>query len=91
MSFMIFCGMAGFVVQLVILFHPYSRCRKLRYLSLLLLECLPLGGALYYGIKRPSVPLGWEFSAAICLWVAGAVLLGYILAWGVYMIKSKSK
>ena len=41
-------------------------------------------------IKQPSVPyFGWEFNAAMCLWMAGAVLLGYMLAWGIYVLKSK--
>ena len=88
MPFMILCAVAAFIVQLVILFHLHGRYRSLRYVSLLLMECLPLGGTLYDAVKRPSLPyLDWEFHAALCLWVAGAVLLGYLLAWGVYALE----
>ena len=49
------------------------------------MEGLPLGGGLFFSWNRPNVPyLGWEFRAASCLWAAGAVLAGYLLAWGIY-------
>lgn len=90
MSFIILCAIVSFIVQLVILFHPQSSCCKLRYISLLLLEFLPLSGALYYVIRQPYVPyLGWKFDAAMCLWIACAVLIGYILAWVVYAVKKR--
>ena len=55
--------------------------------SLLLMEIIPLGGAAYYGAVQPDVPyLGWQFDAVLCLWLASAVLLGYILAWGIYAV-----
>lgn len=51
------------------------------------MEVLPLGGAVYYAVRRPEVPyLGWRFGEAVCLWIAGGILLGYLLAWGSYAI-----
>lgn len=90
MTFFMLCTVVAFVVQLLILFHLQGRHRRFRYLSLVLLELLPLGGALYYTVVQPLVPyLGWKFHATMCLWIAGAVLLGYILAWGIYTLKKK--
>ena len=55
-----------------------------------MLEIFPLGGALHYAIRRPYIPyLGWEFGAALCLWIACSVLTGYILAWIVYAAKKR--
>ena len=82
MGFLILCGATAFGVQLAVLAWTGERCRPLRYLSLPLMEALPLGGAAYYAAARPAVPyLGWTFDAALCLWAAGAVLAGYGLAW----------
>ena len=90
MPFIILCAIASLIVQLVILFYLQSSCCKLRYISLLLLEFLPLSGALYCAIRQPHIPyLGWQFEAVMCLWVAGAVLIGYMLAWIVYAIKKR--
>ena len=73
------------VIQPAILRRTVVGRRNFRDLSLLLMEGLPLGGGLFFSWNRPNVPcLGWEFRAASCLWAAGAVLAGYLLAWGIY-------
>ena len=90
MFFLILCMAASFAVQLSVLAHAQGRPGKLCFLSLVFLEILPLGGALYLGIARPYLPyLGWEFRTALCLWAAGAVFLGYLAAWGVHSIKGR--
>ena len=85
MPFMIFCAIAAFTVQTAVL-HCTGK-QWFRVASLGLLELFPLIGFLYYTIQRPAVPyLGWGFGAAMCLWSVGAVLLGYLLAWGAYAV-----
>lgn len=92
MAIVIVCTIAAMVLQLLILLNLQERHMKFRYISLAFLELPPLGGALYYATKRPEVPyLGWEFNAAMCLWMAGAVLLGYMLARGIYALKRKKR
>ena len=87
MGFIIFCAVIVAIIQLLILNYAVGKYQIWKYLSLLLIEVLPLGGALYTCISKPSVPyLGWEFEAVLYLWVAGGVLAGYIIAWGVYGI-----
>lgn len=90
MPFIILCAAVAFIVQLVVLFEVPARCCQLRWASLILLELFPLCGALYYAVRRPgSALLGWEFGAAMCLWIAGAVLSGYFLAWVIYWVKQR--
>ena len=85
MPFMMICVIVAFAAQTAVLHR--TRKRRFRFTSLGLLELFPVVGLLYYTIQRPAVPyLGWGFSAAMCLWSAGAVLLGYLLAWGVYTV-----
>ena len=68
MAFSFFFGFIAFVVQLYVLCAYADRFRKLPCLSLLLMEVLPLGGAVYYAVRRPEVPyLGWQFGGAVCL------------------------
>ena len=87
MAFSFFFGFIAFVVQLYVLYAYADRFRKLPCLSLLLMEVLPLGGAVYYAVRRPEVAyLGWQFGGAVCLWIAGGILLGCLLAWGAYAI-----
>ncbi len=87
MAFSFFFGFIAFVVQLYVLCAYADRFRKLPCLSLLLMEVLPLGGAVYYAVRRPKVPyLGWQFGGTMCLWIAGGILLGCLLAWGAYAI-----
>ena len=89
-GFMVLCAVISLIVQLIVLFEVPPRYSKLRFFSFVLLEALPLYGTMYYAIKKPSVPyLGWEFGAEMCLWMAGAVLAGYTLAWIVYIAKKK--
>ena len=62
----------------------------MRTLLLPLLACLPLGAALLTALRKPAVPyLGWEFDAALYLWLAGAILAGYLLAWGLFALRPK--
>ena len=85
MVFLWITAIISCVIQLAVLHRTAAGRRTLRYLSLLLMEGLPLGGGLFFSWNRPNVPcLGWEFRAASCLWAAGAVLAGYLLAWGIY-------
>ena len=90
MFLLILCMAASFAAQLSVLTYTQGRPGKLRLLSLVFLEVLPLGGALSLGVARPYLPyLGWEFRTALCLWAAGAVFLGYLAAWGVHSIKGR--
>lgn len=90
MAFSFFFGFIAFWVQLYVLCAYADRFRKLPCLSLLLMEVLPLGGAVYYAVRRPEVPyLGWRFGEAVCLWIAGGILLGCLLAWGAYAISRR--
>lgn len=90
MPFLFFCTVPALLLQLFVLFGLPNGYRRLRFFSLVLMEALPLGGALCFVLQQPSSGiLGWEFSAAMCLWMAGAVLLGYLLAWAIYVIKQK--
>ena len=85
MAFLWITAIISCVIQLAVLHRTAAGRRTLRYLSLLLMEGLPLGGGLFFSWNHPNVPyLGWEFRAASCLWAAGAVLAGYLLAWGIY-------
>ena len=79
--------MIAVIVQLVILNYAAGKYQFWKYLSLLVMEVFPLGGALYTYISKPSVPyLGWEFEAVLYLWIAGGVLAGYVIAWGIYSV-----
>lgn len=90
MPFIVFCMAVAFIIQLAILFQAQNHYGKLRYLSLPMLEFFPISGALYYAIRQPPIPyLGWKFGFAMCLWIVGAVFLGYILAWGIYILKNR--
>ena len=90
MAFLWITAIISCVIQLAVLHRTAAGRRTLRYLSLLLMEGLPLGGGLFFSWNRPNVPyLGWEFRAASCLWAAGVVLAGYLLAWGIYAAGSK--
>lgn len=89
MAFLLICAAAAALVQLALLSAPAKR-RFLRTLLLPLLACLPLGAALLTALRKPAVPyLGWEFDAAMYLWLAGAILAGYLLAWGLFALRPK--
>ena len=89
MAFLHICAAAAALVQLALLSAP-AKCRFLRALLLPLLACLPLGAALLTALRKPAVPyLGWEFDAALYLWLAGAILAGYLLAWGLFALRPK--
>ena len=89
MALLLFSAAAAALVQLALLSAPAKR-RFLRTLPLPLLACLPLGAALLTALRKPAVPyLGWEFDAALYLWLAGAILAGYLLAWGLFALRPK--
>ena len=89
MAFLLICAAAAALVQLALLSAPAKR-RFLRTLLLPLLACLPLGAALLTALRKPAVPyLGWEFDAALYLWLAGAILAGYLLAWALFALRPK--
>ena len=89
MAFLLFCAAAAALVQLALLSAP-AKHRLLRTLPLPLLACLPPGAALLTALRKPAVPyLGWEFDAALYLWLAGAILAGYLLAWGLFALRPK--
>mgnify|MGYP004679513635 FL=1 len=89
MAFLLICAAAAALVQLALLSAPAKR-RFLRTLLLPLLACLPLGAALLTALRKPAVPyLGWEFDAAMYLWLAGAILAGYLLAWALFALFPK--
>ncbi|WP_298032707.1 hypothetical protein [uncultured Dysosmobacter sp.] len=88
MGFIACCGIFAFMVQVFILFGIEKPQCKIRYLSIVFMGLFPLGGTFYYVFRRPSSGfLGWEFGAAVCLWIMAAVLLGYLLAWGIYAME----
>ena len=89
MAFLLLCTAAAARAQLALLSAP-AKHRLLRTLPLPLLACLPLGAALLTALRKPAVPyLGWEFEAAMYLCLAGAILAGYLLAWGLFALRPK--
>ena len=41
-------------------------------------------------LRKPAVSyLGWKFETAMYLWLAGAILAGYLLAWILYSLRRK--
>lgn len=90
MAFITMCAVFVAIIQLTILFNVKVKYQMLKYASLIFMECLPFGYILYLWIKKPTVAyLGWEFEAVLCLWGAGGILAGYLLAWGIYSILGK--
>lgn len=83
-------GFLTFVFELLLL--PHVKSRFLRCLPLAGMELFPLAGIVYNMIKRPGGFLwGWEENSIFCLWIAGAVLLGWILARILYQRAEKRK
>lgn len=88
--FIVFCAIIAFVIQLVVLYNVRKHRRTFCHLSLVGMELIPATLAAHaFLTKRPDGILGWEFTMAISGWIAGAILLGYLLAWGVFAYKSK--
>jgi len=88
MAFLCFIGVLACIIQLLILSHlPHGR---LRVYSIALMELFPVTAAAYFGFTRHSGILDWHFSAMFCLWIAAAILLGYLMAWGIHAIRSQS-
>lgn len=91
MAFLLLCSILAFLGQIFVL----SQTKKLglRLIPPLFMELFPLAGAAYYGIKKPAGFLFdyWTYNLAFCLWIAGAVLFGCVLAWGVYVLHSSNR
>lgn len=80
---LLLCTILAFLVQTAALFT--ARQRRYRLLPLVLMTLLPLTGAGYTAVVRPTDSwLGWEFRAGIWLWIFAAVLVGCGLAFGIW-------
>ena len=90
MAFIFLCGLVAFIVQMIVLHSCKHHRRMLRLLPLVAMELFPACIAAYsFATRQPGGILGWEFSMAICGWVAGAFLIGYMVAWIVFKFSSK--
>lgn len=79
MPFLVFCLILSFIFQFSALHLTPNRA--LRLLPFVLMELFPLGGIFYYAAVRPSTFLfGWKANIIFCLYIAGAILLGCVLA-----------
>jgi len=88
MPFIYLCGIVAFIVQMIVL-HNCKR-RLLHFISPVAMELFPACTAAHAFItKQPSGVLGWKFNVVISGWIAGAILIGCLLAWGVYAFRSK--
>ena len=86
MPFIYLCGVVAFIVQMIVL-HNCKR-RLLQLLPLVAMELFPACIAAHAVItKLPSGVLGWRFSVAVSGWIAGAILIGCVLAWSIYLFK----
>ena len=82
MPFIVLCGIIAFIVQMIALHVIRHRRRILRILPFIIMELFPLFLTTHALItKRPSGILGWEFTVVISGWIAGAILIGCVLAW----------
>ena len=78
-------GLAVTLVTCLILPQERIIFGILHFLSLVAMELFPACIAAHAVItQRPSGVLGWRFSVAISAWIAGAILIGCVLAWIVY-------
>lgn len=90
MPFIILCGVIACIIQLVALYHINRHRRLLRLLPFMAMELLPVCIAAHAWLtKMPSGILGWSFNVAISGWMAGAILIGCVLAWLIYRFKHK--
>ena len=86
MAFIYLCGIVAFIVQMIVL-HSCKR-RLLHFISPVAMELFPACIAAHAFItKHPSGILGWEFSVVISGWIAGAILIGCVLAWLIYLFR----
>lgn len=86
MALIYLCGVVAFIVQMIVL----HSCKRyiLHFLSLVAMELFPACIAAHAFItKHPSGILGWEFSVVISGWIAGAIMIGYVLAWLIYLFR----
>lgn len=81
MSMLILTAAISFAVQMTVLLAPVRPVRCLRGPVTALLVGFPLAGAAWYAAARPWL---WDFSAAMCLWMAGAAAVGCALAWAIW-------
>ena len=85
MPFMIFSAIIAFLIQLAVL-HTFKN-RLIRLFVPVGMELIPACIALHAFITKSGDILGWEFTVALCLWMAGAILLGCVLAYVFYLIR----
>ena len=87
MPFMIISMAFAFIAQSIAL---YRHTRKsLRLLAFIGMETVPACFAIHALITKPGGILGWDFTLALCLWMAGSILLGCILAYVLYLIRKR--
>ena len=89
MPFIIICAIIAFLIQLVALYTIKSRL--LRLLVPVGMELLPACIAVHALITKPGDILGWEFTIVLCLWMAGAILLGCALAYVFCLIRKSHR
>ena len=88
MAFIYLCGIIAFIIQMIIL-HNRKR-HLLHFLALVAMELFPACIAAHaFSTKQPSGVLGWKFNVMISGWIAGAILIGCLLAWVIYLVHSK--
>ena len=86
MAFIYLCGVVAFIVQMIVL-HNCKR-HLLHILSLPAMELFPACTAAHAFItKQPSGVLGWKFNMVISGWIAGAILIGCVVAWLIYLFR----
>ena len=79
-------GFLTFFFELLIL--PHTKNRLVRCLPLIGMELFPVIGIAYYAMNWPSSLIwSWKDNLIFCLWIARAILIGWILAMIVYKAK----
>ena len=88
MAFIFLCGVFAFIIQMIVLHNCKHHRRILCFLPLIAMELFPACTAAHAVItKRPCGVLGWRFSVAISGWIAGAILIGFMLACLIYLFR----
>lgn len=92
MGFLLFCFLFSLVVQCICLWYWKEKgCLIFRWVALIMLDGFPLAAVGYYGLFRPDSFFVWEFQAVICLWIAGAFLLGNVVGWLLFVAVGKKR
>ena len=90
MGFLLLLFVLALIIQSYILFGIENRRTKklLSPLIFAVMECFPLTVAVYYAVtKKSDFIFDWTDNIILCLWMAGAILLGYALALLIYALK----